>query len=155
MQRSLSDLADLLIEAADRKGLTPVLVTDSSLVLRREFYGALIRYLVEASERSLRFEVLAIETRRPRLLNDWSANRLRRQLQTSIPVGVQDRVSVEQRLILSRPSGPLRPLAVGFVGSMPMNHIVTQLSGLLPVWATPVHLTARPTASDQIQLAAA
>jgi hypothetical protein len=155
MQRSISDLADFLVEAADRTGLTPVLLTDSSLVLRREFYESLMRHLVQAGERSLRCEVLAIDTWRPRLLDDWSANRLRRQLQSSIPSDLRELVSVEQRLMLSRPSGPLRPLTVGFVCPMPLNHVLSRLSSMLPAWSTHVHLTARPTASDQIQLAAA
>lgn len=141
-QQSITDLAAHLVNLSDRRGFTPVLTTDNSVSLKPAFYENLFRSLLHITNRSVRLEILEQPTSSLRWLQHWLVNRQLRHLQRSMPAEMQSQVVVERRLILSRPSGAMRPFVFG----------VARSAQHLPDWGTRVELTTTPTRISQIQL---
>lgn len=139
---SLRPLADRCVEMADHHGQTPVLAVERGLYLAPAFYGALAVELHRAAQRTLRLEVLVDLERRASLWRARGARRRAEALHASLHPLLGGDIAVEARTLLSRPAGPLRPLAVG----------LANVGDPVPSWAAVLRLTCRPAHTDDVHL---
>ena len=140
---AIVEFAESLVDLADHHGFTPVVACDRSVRLSNSFYVHLLRELAVKADRPIRVEVFSDEA--ISWWNNWTIARFVRMLESCAKREQQLRVSVERRLMLSRPAGAMRPLAIGMI-----LHPAT-----LPEWARLIELTARPKHTSQIQIVAA
>ena len=140
---AIVDFAQSLIDLADLQGCTPVVSCDKSLKLRRSFYQQLLAQLAQQAERPVRIEILHGDSATWWL--NWHVSRFAQMLESSIRPEDAAKISVERRLMLSRPAGATRPLAVGFA-LRPVT---------LPEWAQLIELTTKPTCVSQVEIVAA
>jgi len=143
--QTIIDLAEHLVDISDRHGFTPVLTTDNSVSLRPAFYQSLLGALLNISKRSVRLEILNQPTSALHWLQHWMVNRELQKIRRCVPAELQAQVTVERRLILSRPSGAMRPLVIAAASA----------GQILPDWGRRVELTTTPARTNQIQLVAA
>jgi hypothetical protein len=155
-QQTITELAFHLVHLADREGQLPVITHDRRLVLRPVFYRQLAKDLLAIAGRPLRYEFLVKDAGFRNLGVNWAVSRYMTQLirlwaSPASPVastgvgGTKIDVAVQRRMVVSRPAGLHRPLAIG----------VCIVDRPLPPWATKVVLTEQPSHIDQFQLVAA
>lgn len=130
----LQTLVQLLIQLADQRGVTPVLVIDRRWVLADEFYVSLCHQCTACTGRPVRFDLLpghglGIVDPSPRWWWRWlaaprlpvplarvAAAPLRGASIRRLARRLAPRATVEPAVAVSRPGGPLRELVVGLAG---------------------------------------
>lgn len=139
---SLQELAELLVDSADRRGKTPVITLDEDLRIADAFFFELGLQIGKTAQRPWRWEVLQEATSLRRM---WRRRQRFQQLQRVIAaLHAEDccETTVESRLLLSRPAGPLRSLAIG----------IADWHDSIPSWGHSLRLTTNPTRLDDVQL---
>jgi len=141
----LGGLAQRIVHSCDQLGQTPVLEVAPGLVLRDAFHLQLLSAVAEQAGRPVRLEVLAGDYG---WWQNWLLSRdLKRWRRLAVAAselaGID--VTVERRMVLSRPAGKHRPLVLAIAGQ----------EDSFPSWAQPLRLTTAPTHLDDIQLLAA
>jgi hypothetical protein len=140
--QSLADFASHLIQVSDRRGQTPVIVLDRRLSIGKDFISEFLSQLAAIAERNVRIEIITSAPKSVLSLSGLRNQRLKKLLERSLDPQHQRVLTVETRLVLSRPAGPSRPLVIGFCGSVE----------LVPAWGRLVELTSMPTETTQFQV---
>lgn len=139
---SLHEFAGHLLKCADEWGVTPVVLLDRDLRVRSEFYSSLFESLVEQANRPLRLECID-PIRGP--LTTWRHRKRVRLFKRIVDANsgqLAELISIESRVVISRPAGIRRPLVVAIA-----DEDVT-----LPIWARGLRLTMTPKSLTDFQI---
>lgn len=128
---SLDPLVQVLCEIEDRRGMTPVLVSDRRLVLADDFYIALCCAVRERTDRPVRLDLLPGHRLACRglALGRWAAgpwlpasaasaifSPMRKIFLNRLAERLPERSRIESTAAVARPGGPLRELVIGLAG---------------------------------------
>lgn len=139
---SLKEFSEHLLKCADDWGVTPVVLWDRELRVRSDFYSLLFESLLEQAKRPVRLECID-PIRGP--LASWRHRkrvRLFNRIITSTPEKFRDAITVESRVVVSRPAGIRRPLVIA----------VADEDVTLPIWARGLRLTLAPKSLNDFQV---
>ena len=139
---SLHEFAGHLLKCADEWGVTPVVLLDRDLRVRSEFYSSLFESLIEQASRPLRLE--CIDPIRGPLTTWRHRKRVRffKRILDANSARLAELISIESRVVISRPAGIRRPLVVAIA-----DEDVT-----LPIWARGLRLTMTPKSLTDFQI---
>lgn len=138
----MREFAGHLLKCADEWGVTPVVLWDRELRVGSEFYSSLFESLVGQAMRPLRLECI------DSLRGPWASWRHRKRVRLfkriidSNSGPLANLITVESRVVISRPAGIRRPLVVAIA-----DEDVT-----LPIWSRGLRLTMTPKSLTDFQI---